>query len=171
MPSVDPFGTQFKYNLHHPQDVTEEEGLLSGEVAGSSKHSEDEQPPWSRKRIIGTAAFFITLLISGAFVRRLVWGPVSRPSHSLWFSGGGELRSNGTHDFKRTVLIVSIDGLRYVCNVSVAPYSMLICYGRADYLDRGLTPNLLNISKNGLRAKSMKSVFPVCGISNTWIDY
>lgn len=150
MPSVDPFGTQFKYNLHHPQDVTEEEGLLSGEVAGSSKHSEDERPPWSRKRIIGTAAFFITLLISGAFVRRLVWGPVSRPSHSLWFSGGGELRSNGTHDFKRTVLIVSIDGLR------------------ADYLDRGLTPNLLNISKNGLRAKSMKSVFPTLTFPNHW---
>jgi len=25
---------------------------------------------------------------------------------------GGTLRSNGTHEFKRTVLIVSIDGLR-----------------------------------------------------------
>ena len=41
---------------------------------------------------------------------------------------------------------------------------MFMCYCRADYLDRGLTPNLLGISKNGLRAKSMKSVFPVSGI-------
>ena len=32
---------------------------------------------------------------------------------------------------------------------------------RADYLDRGLTPHLLDISKQGLRAKSMKPIFPV----------
>lgn len=32
---------------------------------------------------------------------------------------------------------------------------------RADYLDRGLTPHLLDISKKGLRAKFMKPVFPV----------
>jgi hypothetical protein len=32
---------------------------------------------------------------------------------------------------------------------------------RADYLDRGLTPHLLDISKQGLRAKFMKPVFPV----------
>ena len=32
---------------------------------------------------------------------------------------------------------------------------------RADYLDRGLTPHLLDISKQGLRAKSMRPVFPV----------
>lgn len=33
--------------------------------------------------------------------------------------------------------------------------------GRADYLDRGLTPHLLALSKKGLRAKSMKPIFPV----------
>jgi hypothetical protein len=32
---------------------------------------------------------------------------------------------------------------------------------RADYLDRGLTPHLLDISKKGLRAKYMKPIFPV----------
>ena len=36
---------------------------------------------------------------------------------------------------------------------------------RADYLDRGLTPHLLDISKKGLRAKSMKPVFPVSSLS------
>jgi len=35
-------------------------------------------------------------------------------------------------------------------------------YDRADYLDRGLTPHLLDLSKKGLRAKSMKPIFPVC---------
>ncbi|KAF8300137.1 Phosphodiest-domain-containing protein [Clavulina sp. PMI_390] len=51
--------------------------------------------------------------------------------------------SNGTHQFRRTVLMVSIDGLR------------------SDYLDRGITPHLLEISQKGLRAKSMKPIFPV----------
>lgn len=32
---------------------------------------------------------------------------------------------------------------------------------RAEYLDRGLTPHLLDISKKGLRAKFMKPIFPV----------
>ena len=31
----------------------------------------------------------------------------------------------------------------------------------ADYLDRGFTPHLLDISKQGLRAKFMRPVFPV----------
>jgi hypothetical protein len=129
MPSADPFGTKFKHNSRQSQDIAEEEGLLSGVVDDSSKHSEQvEQPPWSRKRIIGIAIFFITLLISGAFVRRLIWGPPPRPSHSLWFSGEGELRSNGTHDFKRTVLIVSIDGLRCVHSVLSLPSSIFMGY-------------------------------------------
>jgi len=120
MPSADRLGAKFKPNSHQSNDIAEEEeGLLSGVVDGPPKHS--YQPPWSRKRIIATAVLFITLLISGAFVRRLIWGPVSRPSHSLWFSGEGELRSNGTHDFKRTVLIVSIDGLRCVLSVLPVP--------------------------------------------------
>jgi hypothetical protein len=114
MSSADSFGT--KYNKpHQPRDVEEEEGLLSGIADSSSKHSDSEQPsPWSRKRIIGTAIFFIALLLTGTCVRRLVLGPLTPPGHSLWFSGEGDLRSNGTHDFKRTVLIVSIDGLRCV---------------------------------------------------------
>ena len=33
--------------------------------------------------------------------------------------------------------------------------------GSADYLDRKFTPHLLDISKQGLRAKHMKPVFPV----------
>lgn len=42
---------------------------------------------------------------------------------------------------------------------------MAVIYGiffrRADYLDRGLTPHLLDISKEGLRAKSVVPIFPV----------
>ncbi|KIY45676.1 nucleotide pyrophosphatase [Fistulina hepatica ATCC 64428] len=71
------------------------------------------------------------------------------PHPNLAFHGD-VLRSNGTHDFKRTVLLVSIDGLR------------------ADYLDRGFTPHLLNIAKKGLRAKSMIPVFPTLTFPNHW---
>ncbi|KAF8843353.1 Phosphodiest-domain-containing protein [Paxillus ammoniavirescens] len=62
----------------------------------------------------------------------------------------GELFSNGTHEFQRTVILISIDGLR------------------ADYLDRGLTPHLLDISKQGIRAKYMKPVFPTLTFPNHW---
>jgi len=46
--------------------------------------------------------------------------------------------------------MVSIDGLR------------------ADYLDRGFTPHLLDISKQGLRAKSLRPVFPTLTFPNHW---
>ncbi|KAG6836708.1 hypothetical protein H0H93_004684 [Arthromyces matolae] len=125
--------------------VEEEEGLLTGVASTNVKNdTQIDSNAWSRRKIVGTAAFFIILLISGAFVRTLVWAPVTPGStHTLsgWYQGDN-LLSNGTHEFKRTVIIVSIDGLR------------------ADYLDRGLTPHLLSISENGLRAKSMKPVFP-----------
>ncbi|KAJ2359123.1 hypothetical protein GGF43_000289 [Coemansia sp. RSA 2618] len=54
----------------------------------------------------------------------------------------GQLLSNGTHMFRPTLVLVSLDGFR------------------ADYLDRGLTPNLLNIGKQGLRADYMLPSFP-----------
>ncbi|KAF8548172.1 Phosphodiest-domain-containing protein [Imleria badia] len=58
--------------------------------------------------------------------------------------------SNGTHEFKRTVILISIDGLS------------------ASYLDRGLTPHLLDISKQGLRAKYMQPIFPTLTFPNHW---
>ncbi|KAG1823238.1 nucleotide pyrophosphatase [Suillus variegatus] len=65
-------------------------------------------------------------------------------------TGRDSLYSNGTHEFKKTVLMVSIDGFR------------------ADYLDRGLTPHLLDISREGVRAKYMQPVFPTLTFPNHW---
>ena len=58
--------------------------------------------------------------------------------------------SNGTHPWRRTVILVSLDGVR------------------ADYLNRRLTPNLLDISEQGLRAEHMESVMPSLTFPNHW---
>ncbi|KAF7422741.1 hypothetical protein PC9H_010898 [Pleurotus ostreatus] len=97
----------------------------------------NQTPPtlcWKKTKWI--VVVLITLLV---FVRRLF---IPLPPHPNQTFVGEKLRSNGTHDFKRTVVLISIDGFR------------------ADYLDRGLTPHLLNISKQGIRAKFMRPIFP-----------
>ncbi|TFK40742.1 Phosphodiest-domain-containing protein [Crucibulum laeve] len=142
---VEPHNTQ---SIYTPKEVEEEErtGLLSG---ANDYADIPEDKSWSRKKIAVTAGIVIALLVTGAFARILLLGPPKRHYSNHSFTGG-ELLSNGTHEFKRTVLIVSIDGLR------------------ADYLDRGLTPHLLDISKQGLRAKSMKPIFPTLTFPNHW---
>ncbi|KAI0357461.1 Phosphodiest-domain-containing protein [Trametes cingulata] len=112
--------------------------------------TETEQAARSRRRrLTWIVLFFSLLLISIAIpIRRLLGGSSDSEKPSL--RTGDVLLSNGTHEFKKSALIVSIDGLR------------------ADYLDRGLTPHLLAISKDGLRAKSMKPVFPTLTFPNHW---
>ncbi|QRV89320.1 pyrophosphatase/phosphodiesterase [Ceratobasidium sp. AG-Ba] len=53
------------------------------------------------------------------------------------------IMNNGTHDFQKTVIVVSIDGFR------------------ADYLERGLTPHLLATANSGLRAQWLQPCYPV----------
>jgi hypothetical protein len=97
--------------IHSGNSIDEErEGLLSGkEISDQPESANWSQRPWSRNHIVGIAVALIFLLIGGAFARLLLLHPPSqRPS-----SGEGDkLASNGTHDFKKTVLMVSIDGLR-----------------------------------------------------------
>lgn len=59
-------------------------------------------------------------------------------------------KSNGSHWFDPTVIIISLDGVR------------------ADYLERGLTPHLLDIAHRGLRAKYMQPIFPTLTFPNHW---
>ncbi|KAF7768080.1 hypothetical protein Agabi119p4_7323 [Agaricus bisporus var. burnettii] len=124
----------------------ERKGLLSEDY--NEKPEPDTQPNvWSSQKVAAVAVTLICILLSGAVVRTLL---IAQPLHPNLLFHRGVLRSNGTHDFRRTVLLVSIDGLR------------------ADYLDRGLTPHLLEISKQGLRAKSMRPVFPTLTFPNHW---
>jgi len=136
-----------------PLDAEERKGLLSNSdhddvLPQYEDHdfSGSKQGSSRKKRIAIIAAGFITLLLGAAIVR-----PLSRTIciHSTT-AVPHQLLSNGTHDFKKTVLIVSIDALR------------------ADYLDRGFTPHLLDISKEGLRAKYVKPIFPTLTFPNHW---
>ncbi|KAG2151565.1 nucleotide pyrophosphatase [Suillus bovinus] len=107
-----------------------------------------EQPTYSapshkRKRFIGFSILLSFILTTTLF---------ELYPHTRYDTKTGKdlLHSNGTHEFKKTVLMVSIDGFR------------------ADYLDRGLTPHLLDISREGVRAKYMKPVFPTLTFPNHW---
>ncbi|KAJ7432808.1 Phosphodiest-domain-containing protein [Mycena galericulata] len=142
------------YDTAGGMDPEERKGLLSGSDEPSTEtwKAETELEPdsprgWSRKKVVYAAGALIALLITGTLARSLL---ISPPTHPNLLFHGDDVRSNGTHDFKRTVLIVSIDGLR------------------ADYLDRGLTPHLLDISKQGLRAKALVPIFPTLTFPNHW---
>lgn len=71
-----------------------------------------DEDGWPRSKMVKTASGFILLLTLGVFARALLRSPL-HVHPDLSFSGD-YIRSNGTHDFRRTVLIVSIDGLRSV---------------------------------------------------------
>ena len=113
---VSDVASKWLFDMGKDERNEEREGLLSGSQSSQSQCEKGEDalhPAWSRNRIVGVAASFILLLICGTFARSLACsrGPYVHPN--LHFHGE-EVRSNGTHDFKRTVLIISIDGLRYV---------------------------------------------------------
>lgn len=153
-------------NSSAKEAITEEErkGLLSG-VDDSDQldlPTQSSSESWPSKRVaIGASVFLITLIIGGIFSLSFFYNTPST-AHPDQDYQGHAVRSNGTHNFKRTVLIVSIDGLRYVklC-LEQGMWLMQLWAIRADYLDRGFTPHLLAISKKGLRAKSLQPVFPV----------
>ncbi|KAH9948891.1 Phosphodiest-domain-containing protein [Amylocystis lapponica] len=129
----------------------ERKGLLSGAV--DDFDDTDVQHPQqiylTRKTTAICSIVSIVLILGVLFGRPLV-GMFSAPPPPPLALDRDAVQSNGTHEFKRTALIVSIDGLR------------------ADYLDRGLTPHLLEISKKGLRAKAMKPIFPTLTFPNHW---
>lgn len=120
------------YTPTNNEDVAMEErkGLLSGGDNGDYdedvKTERNSRQGWSRKKIAGVSLALIMMLLTGTFARRLLLGPPQ--VKNSWLFSGDELRSNGTHDFKRTVLIVSIDGLRYVRLLQTFAVANLIMY-------------------------------------------
>jgi hypothetical protein len=92
----------------------EREGLLSG-VDTLSAIEAGELKQSSLYHLLSFGLARIAVVLAGTLC--LVFGLLrwsSAPSNSITplHFNGDTLRSNGTHDFKRTVLLVSIDGLR-----------------------------------------------------------
>ncbi|KAI6098123.1 nucleotide pyrophosphatase [Pisolithus sp. B1] len=115
---------------------------VDGDVEEQVKNgAESSQRRWKKPTLV---SFTVLGLLLGGFSYLS-----SQTNASRGGPRGGYLW-NGTHEFNRTVILVSIDGLR------------------ADYLDRGLTPHLLDISKQGIRAEYMKPVFPTLTFPNHW---
>ncbi|KAG8723235.1 hypothetical protein FRC09_004170 [Ceratobasidium sp. 395] len=99
-------------------------------------------PLWLPRRYVAAALAFIgvtaIILISVLFI-----DPIWRRKQSVFMS-------NGTHDFRKTVIVMSFDGFR------------------ADYLERGLTPHLLATGDSGLRARWMQPAYPALTFPNHW---
>lgn len=109
------------FHLKEELDESEErQGLLSGRTDTPTRESgrypaqKSDNSSWSWGKMVAVGAAIILLLFasySGA-IYYMRYKTVER-AKAMHFDGQ-TVRSNGTHDFKRTVLIVSIDGLRYV---------------------------------------------------------
>jgi len=110
-------------------DPEERKGLLSttDDYYDDVPEDNSDAKPWKRQRIVFTAFIFIALLITGVIARALLRTTRLSPPHPF---SGTVLRSNGTHEFKRTVLIVSIDGLRLVTVLESLPSSITLHTGQ-----------------------------------------
>jgi hypothetical protein len=94
----------------------ERKGLLSGIDTFSTGPDEPKPVPWYHGSRLFSSAFSWIMVIFAALLG-LVFGVsywLSAPPNSInaHHFNGDTLRSNGTHEFKRTALLVSIDGLR-----------------------------------------------------------
>lgn len=107
-------------------------------------------PPWLPRRYIVVLVGFISMMMV-VLVSVLFLDPIWRREQLVFMN-------NGTHDFRKTVIVISFDGFRYVLSCRERECSHLV---RADYLERGLTPHLVATGDSGLRARWMQPSYPV----------
>jgi hypothetical protein len=104
-----------KFSSSNDFRLDERRGLLSSsneDIEHDYKLGGTKSEPLPSKNILITALAFIVLLILGTFSRAMLCAKPDRWAHSKSTKPSELLFSNGTHDFKQTVLVVSIDGLR-----------------------------------------------------------
>ena len=105
-----------RHKLADTADASEErKGLLWEEGEdGYTPEDEDIPPasPNSQRRRCCIASSLIALILAAVVTPALYYW--LRPSRPVADFNNQKLRSNGTHYFKKTSLIVSIDGLRCV---------------------------------------------------------
>ena len=92
----------------HEAHDEEREGLLSG------KEFYEGQEDLARKDVPGKRVYILAGLMALLMLGAVFGPPLLRSSRPHADFDSRKLRSNGTHPFRKTSLIVSIDGLRYL---------------------------------------------------------
>lgn len=107
------------------QDTSDERKGLLWEEAEDEFATDDPvlQPSSSSRRRRCCAGALIALILAAVVIPALYFG--LRAPRPVADFDSQKLRSNGTHQFKKTALIVSIDGLRYVCSTHGAKEALL----------------------------------------------
>ena len=106
-------------DAHGPSLDEERKALLPDSEIGSSQDLEEEQSSRWRipRRVAEGLAIFSVFFLVGYLCTPSLLAAIAPPRHprpTKELFDSQRLRSNGTHDFRKTALIVSIDGLRYV---------------------------------------------------------
>lgn len=106
-------------DAHGPSLDEERKALLPDSEIGPSQDLEAEQSSRWRipRRVAEGLAIFSVFFLVGYLCTPSLLEAIARPRHprpTKELFDSQRLRSNGTHNFRKTALIVSIDGLRYV---------------------------------------------------------
>lgn len=106
--------SQQQFPLSNPSE--EREGLLSGVDSLSAIEAESFKKPslYHLLQFGVTRISVVVVSFLGLVFGFHCWLSAPPSSITRLHFNGDTLRSNGTHDFKRTVILVSIDGLRNV---------------------------------------------------------
>ncbi|KAG8935051.1 hypothetical protein FRC01_009091 [Tulasnella sp. 417] len=129
----------------HDDEHGESAALLS-EMEGMEEKEDSHNRVSRRRKLLALGFSFLILSVVGGSA----WWSKGPPSSGSVGAQNLGVLSNGTHEFKPTVLMVSLDGLR------------------AEYVERNLTTHLHDISVQGLRAKFIRPVFPSLTFPNHW---
>ena len=89
-----------------------DENDIPPELIKAANPFHSSQETWPSRRVAIISVIFLTALIFGGIFALSFFYSAPRKAHPDLDYNGHTLRSNGTHSFKRTVVVVSIDGLR-----------------------------------------------------------
>lgn len=94
--------------MNDAEGQDEERRRLLANVDGTDVEERPSTSPSSKpaQRTLLASLFAVALLLLSGIVYFTTHTPTARP-------GTNDLLSNGTHEFKRTIILVSIDGLRW----------------------------------------------------------
>ncbi|KAL1921622.1 uncharacterized protein VTP21DRAFT_11338 [Calcarisporiella thermophila] len=126
-------------------EIDSENARLLDDAQHEATGSESNQ--FTYNETFGRRKLFILLIVAGAFIIiailfAIILISLSKTSSSPKYGQKYPPRTNGTHWFNSTVVVVSLDGFR------------------SDYLDRNLTQSLTKLANRGVRAEYMKPSFP-----------